>query len=46
MNFMSYVAEVSRGWDEPNAKDMDQLVIKKTKSIKKFDPDLACPDPI
>nr|CAN69386.1 hypothetical protein VITISV_006688 [Vitis vinifera] len=22
MNFMSYVAEVSRGWDEPNAKDM------------------------
>ncbi|RVW99104.1 hypothetical protein CK203_018864 [Vitis vinifera] len=22
MNFMSYVAEVSRGWDEPNARDM------------------------
>ncbi|KAL6319892.1 hypothetical protein AAG906_036964 [Vitis piasezkii] len=22
MNFMSYVAKVSRGWDEPNARDM------------------------
>ena len=22
MNFMSYVAEVSRGWDEPNTRDM------------------------
>ena len=27
-------------------KDMDQLVFKNTKSIKKFDPDLAGPDPI
>ena len=25
MNFMSYVAEVSRGWDEPNAKDMGRM---------------------
>ena len=22
MNFMSYVVEFSRGWDEPNARDM------------------------
>ncbi|RVW68294.1 hypothetical protein CK203_063668 [Vitis vinifera] len=22
MNFLSYVAKVSRGWDEPNARDM------------------------
>ncbi|RVW79432.1 hypothetical protein CK203_056105 [Vitis vinifera] len=25
MNFMSYVAEVSRGWDEPNARDMGKM---------------------
>ncbi|KAL6347246.1 hypothetical protein AAG906_013682 [Vitis piasezkii] len=25
MNFMSYVAEVSRGWDEPNARDMRRM---------------------
>nr|CAN77576.1 hypothetical protein VITISV_010413 [Vitis vinifera] len=25
MNFMSYVAEVSRGWDEPNARDMERM---------------------
>ncbi|RVX20924.1 hypothetical protein CK203_002396 [Vitis vinifera] len=25
MNFMSYVAEVSRGWDEPNARDMGRV---------------------
>ncbi|RVW90594.1 hypothetical protein CK203_038803 [Vitis vinifera] len=25
MNFMSYVAEVSRGWDEPNARDMGRM---------------------
>ena len=25
MNFMSYVAEVSRGWDEPNARDMGRI---------------------
>ncbi|KAL6313393.1 hypothetical protein AAG906_001105 [Vitis piasezkii] len=24
MNFMSYMAEVSRGWDEPNARDMGE----------------------
>ncbi|RVX02729.1 hypothetical protein CK203_016564 [Vitis vinifera] len=27
MNFMSYVAEVSRGWDEPNARDMGRMTI-------------------
>ncbi|RVW58583.1 hypothetical protein CK203_117117 [Vitis vinifera] len=25
MNFMSYVAKVSRGWDEPNARDMGRM---------------------
>ncbi|KAL6320209.1 hypothetical protein AAG906_004718 [Vitis piasezkii] len=25
MNFMSYVDEVSRGWDEPNARDMGRM---------------------
>ncbi|RVW12347.1 hypothetical protein CK203_104925 [Vitis vinifera] len=25
MNFMSYVAEVSREWDEPNARDMERM---------------------
>nr|CAN80701.1 hypothetical protein VITISV_011628 [Vitis vinifera] len=25
INFMSYVAEVSRGWDEPNARDMGRM---------------------
>ncbi|KAL6311119.1 hypothetical protein AAG906_012619 [Vitis piasezkii] len=25
MNFMRYVAEVSRGWDEPNARDMGRM---------------------
>nr|CAN75108.1 hypothetical protein VITISV_010026 [Vitis vinifera] len=25
MNFMSYVAEVSRGWDEPNDRDMGRM---------------------
>ncbi|RVW14182.1 hypothetical protein CK203_109731 [Vitis vinifera] len=25
MNFMSYVTEVSRGWDEPNARDMGRM---------------------
>ncbi|KAL6327999.1 hypothetical protein AAG906_031343 [Vitis piasezkii] len=25
MNFMSYVAEVSRGWDKPNARDMGRM---------------------
>ncbi|RVW70574.1 hypothetical protein CK203_060643 [Vitis vinifera] len=25
MNFMSYVAEVSRGWDEPNVRDMGRM---------------------
>ncbi|RVW74386.1 hypothetical protein CK203_056840 [Vitis vinifera] len=25
MNFMSYVAEVSRGWDEPNARNMARM---------------------
>ncbi|RVW18674.1 hypothetical protein CK203_102663 [Vitis vinifera] len=25
MNFMSYVAEVSRGWDESNARDMGRM---------------------
>ncbi|KAL6347450.1 hypothetical protein AAG906_025165 [Vitis piasezkii] len=26
MNFMSYVAEVSKGWDEPNARDMGRMM--------------------
>ncbi|RVW44687.1 hypothetical protein CK203_109522 [Vitis vinifera] len=26
MNFMSYVAEVSRGWDKPNARDMGRMM--------------------
>ncbi|RVX02263.1 hypothetical protein CK203_028284 [Vitis vinifera] len=26
MNFMSYVVEVSRGWDEPNARDMGRMM--------------------
>ena len=26
MNFMSCVAEVSRGWDEPNAKNMGRMM--------------------
>ena len=25
MDFLSYVAEVSRGWDEPNARDMGRM---------------------
>ena len=25
MNFMSYVAEVSRGWDEPNAREVGRI---------------------
>ena len=25
MNFMSYLAEVSREWDEPNARDMGRM---------------------
>ena len=25
MSFMSYVAEVSRGWDEPNAQNMGRM---------------------
>ena len=26
MNLMSYVAEVSRGWDEPNARNMGRMM--------------------
>ena len=26
MNFMSYVAKVSREWDEPNARDMGRMM--------------------
>ncbi|RVW14735.1 hypothetical protein CK203_092643 [Vitis vinifera] len=29
MNFMSYVAEVSRGWDEPNARNMGRMTYGK-----------------
>ncbi|KAL6329446.1 hypothetical protein AAG906_020879 [Vitis piasezkii] len=29
MNFMSYMAEVSRGWDEPNARDMGRMTYGK-----------------
>ena len=25
MNFISYVAEVSRGWDEPNAQEVGKM---------------------
>ena len=25
MDFMSYVAEVSRGWDEPNAREVGRM---------------------
>ena len=25
MNFLSYVAEISRGWDEPSARDMGRM---------------------
>ena len=25
MNFLSYVAELSKGWDEPNARDMGRM---------------------
>ena len=25
MNFLSYVAEVSRGWDEPNAREVGRM---------------------
>ena len=25
MNFLSHVAELSRGWDEPNARDMGRM---------------------
>ncbi|RVW78302.1 hypothetical protein CK203_055786 [Vitis vinifera] len=28
MNFMSYVAKVSRGWDEPNARDMGRMTFQ------------------
>ncbi|RVW63888.1 hypothetical protein CK203_055710 [Vitis vinifera] len=28
MNFMSYVAEVSRGWDEPNARNMGKMTFQ------------------
>ena len=28
MNFMSYVAKFSRGWDEPNARDMGRMTSK------------------
>ncbi|WJZ82909.1 hypothetical protein VitviT2T_002632 [Vitis vinifera] len=26
MNFMSFVAEVSKGWDEPNARGMGRMM--------------------
>ena len=25
MDFLSYISEVSRGWDEPNSKDVERM---------------------
>ncbi|RVW29184.1 hypothetical protein CK203_098487 [Vitis vinifera] len=39
MNFMSYVAEVSRGWDEPNARDMGRMTYGKEIGRARNEPD-------
>ncbi|RVW62952.1 hypothetical protein CK203_062852 [Vitis vinifera] len=36
MNFMSYVAEVSRGWDEPNARDMERMTSQPKAKGEKY----------
>ncbi|KAL6336075.1 hypothetical protein AAG906_010347 [Vitis piasezkii] len=34
MNFMSYMAEVSRGWDEPNARDMGRMMSQPNAKVQ------------
>ncbi|RVW20399.1 hypothetical protein CK203_110616 [Vitis vinifera] len=36
MNFMSYVAEVSRGWDEPNARDMGRMTSQPSAKAEMY----------
>ena len=36
MNFMRYVAEVSRGWDEPNARDMGRMTSQPNAKGKMY----------
>ncbi|RVW31781.1 hypothetical protein CK203_102015 [Vitis vinifera] len=36
MNFMSYVAEVSRGWDEPNARDMRRMTSQPNSKGERY----------
>ncbi|KAL6311978.1 hypothetical protein AAG906_026401 [Vitis piasezkii] len=36
MNFMSFVAEVSRGWDEPNARDLGRMKRLEEIEMKKM----------
>ena len=35
MNFLSYVAEVSRGWDEPNAREVGRMKSQPSASNAK-----------
>ncbi|RVW63942.1 hypothetical protein CK203_056804 [Vitis vinifera] len=39
MNFMSYVAEFSREWDEPNARDMGRMTYGKEIGRARNEPD-------
>ncbi|RVW27286.1 hypothetical protein CK203_103097 [Vitis vinifera] len=36
MNFMSYVAEVLRGWDEPNARNMGRMTSQPKAKVKMY----------
>ncbi|RVW58426.1 hypothetical protein CK203_109019 [Vitis vinifera] len=36
MNFMSYVAEVSRGWDEPNDRDMGRMTSQPKAKVEMY----------
>ena len=36
MNFMSYVAEVSRGWDEPNARDKGRMTSQPKAKVEMY----------
>nr|CAN62590.1 hypothetical protein VITISV_007902 [Vitis vinifera] len=36
MNFMSYVAKVSRGWDEPNARDMGRMTSQPNTKVEMY----------
>ncbi|RVW22348.1 hypothetical protein CK203_108740 [Vitis vinifera] len=36
MNFMSYVAEVLRGWDEPNARDMGRVTSQPKAKVEMY----------